>query len=135
MADIDVDALLGHLEAALNAPDEAAALGHLEAARAALGAASVSLSAALGRGEAASTVSAAVPMSALRGPGVGIDPQTEDRLLIERILTLPNLSAELRRELDGYRDDIDAGILSSSDRRYLIALRQRLARAAAPPER
>jgi hypothetical protein len=128
----DPAGLLAALEAALAAPDDAAALAHLAAARAALAASGLQLPQALagaGPGMTAPTPDLGSPAPPARGPGVGFDPVTEDRLLIERVLALPGVSPALREELDGYREDIEAGRLTSADRRYLIALRQRLARS------
>jgi hypothetical protein len=129
MSFVDVDDLIRELEAALVATDEAAALAHLAAARDRLTASGLTLVEALGRPPATSAAAAASAVALERGPGFGFDPVTEDRLLIERILALPGLSDDLAQELEGYRRDIEAGSLSGADRRYLIALRQRLARS------
>lgn len=131
MTILDVDGLVRELEAALATADEAEALGHLAAARDRLAQAGLTLTEAIGRPSALSeSGDDTVPSALDRGPGFGFDPQTEDRLLVERILALPAISDDLRQELDGYRRDAAAGALSGADRRYLIALRQRLARSA-----
>ncbi len=52
----------------------------------------------------------------------------EDLALIDRILRDHDVSEDTREELEGYREDIDAGEFTASDRNYLVALQKRLSK-------
>lgn len=52
----------------------------------------------------------------------------EDLALIDRILRDHSVSEDTREELDGYREDIEAGEFTASDRNYLKALQKRLSK-------
>lgn len=52
----------------------------------------------------------------------------EDLALIDRILRDHNVSEDTREELEGYREDIEAGEFTASDRNYLKALKKRLSK-------
>jgi hypothetical protein len=125
MATPDIEPVIAQLRRAAAAPEPAEALAALRAAQALLSQALVALAPAAEEAEPPADDAAR-----FRGPGLGIDPQAEDRLLIERILAMPGISAELRAELSGFRRELESQPLSSADRRYLIALRQRLARVS-----
>lgn len=49
-----------------------------------------------------------------------------DMKLIERLLAGKDISAMLREELGGYKEDIKEGEFTTADRRYLQALEKRL---------
>jgi hypothetical protein len=50
----------------------------------------------------------------------------EDTKLITRLLERKEISASLREELEGYKEDIKEGDFTAADRQYLKALRNRL---------
>lgn len=50
----------------------------------------------------------------------------DDVKLIERLLERKDISAALREELEGYKEDIKEGEFTASDRQYLEALQKRL---------
>ncbi len=52
----------------------------------------------------------------------------EDLALIDRILRDHDVSDDTREELDGYREDIEAGEFTAADRNYLKALQKRLSK-------
>lgn len=52
----------------------------------------------------------------------------EDLALIDRILRDHDVSEDTREELEGYREDIEAGEFTASDRNYLKALKKRLSK-------
>ena len=52
----------------------------------------------------------------------------DDLALIDRILRDHNGSEDTREELEGYREDIEAGEFTASDRNYLNALKKRLSK-------
>lgn len=45
---------------------------------------------------------------------------------IDQLLNRSDISASLREELEGYKEDIDEGEFTASDRQYLVALQKRL---------
>lgn len=56
-----------------------------------------------------------------------IPPDNAESLrLVERLMALSDLSDSLREELEGYRDDIAEKEFDAADRKYLLALHQRL---------
>lgn len=55
-----------------------------------------------------------------------VDDTVEDRALIERILRDFEVSEDTRDDLKDLRDDIDEGLFTEADRRYLQALLARL---------
>ena len=54
----------------------------------------------------------------------------DDIKLIDRLLERKGISANLREELDGYKEDIKEGDFTTGDRQYLNALRKRLSSAS-----
>ena len=53
----------------------------------------------------------------------------DDLALIDRILRDHGVSEDTRDELEGYREDIEAGEFTASDRNYLKALQKRLSKS------
>jgi len=51
---------------------------------------------------------------------------TESLGLIDRMLQKPDVSDELREELEGYREDISEGEFEAMDRKYLRSLFERM---------
>ncbi len=58
-------------------------------------------------------------------PETSID-NADAQKLIEKLRQRPEVSSELRAELDGYLEDIKEGIFDDADRRYVRALYNRL---------
>lgn len=54
----------------------------------------------------------------------------DDVKLIARLLERKEISAPLREELEGYKEDIKEGDFTAADRQYLKALRNRLSSAS-----
>lgn len=52
----------------------------------------------------------------------------DDVRQIERLLDRKDISADLREELEGYKEDIREGEFTAADRKYLAALGKRLTR-------
>lgn len=58
--------------------------------------------------------------------GADGDPSDETRRLIDLLLAKPDISADFREELEGYKTDMASGEFDDNDHRYIRAVYKRL---------
>lgn len=80
------------------------------------------------RDDPASTVDDDPAPSAAAGNAAAgnVPDDTESLGLIDRMLQKPDVSDDLREELEGYREDISEGEFEEMDRKYLRSLSERM---------